>query len=205
MTLFLSCSQPFTAIAAKPSEYIGAASRIGKGRVSVANSWANRTMHIIRNVAAILVSLTAVCTASSTVRAADCEDLIAQHMVGEALLAAHLVALAEKAGMKKTDIDAILTSIAEKSAAQEFWITDSSGHAYLTNTGVDFTFSPDPAKQPQASAFWPLINGGKKIVIQEARKREIDNRVFKYVGVAGVDKPRIVQVGVAAENLTNCK
>jgi hypothetical protein len=171
----------------------------------VANSWANRTMHIIRNVAAILVSLTAVCTASSTVRAADCEDLIAQHMVGEALLAAHLVALAEKAGMKKTDIDAILTSIAEKSAAQEFWITDSSGHAYLTNTGVDFTFSPDPAKQPQASAFWPLINGGKKIVIQEARKREIDNRVFKYVGVAGVDKPRIVQVGVAAENLTNCK
>jgi hypothetical protein len=162
-------------------------------------------MHIIRNVAAILVSLTAVCTASSTVRAADCEDLIAQHMVGEALLAAHLVALAEKAGMKMTDIDAILTSIAEKSAAQEFWITDSSGHAYLTNTGVDFTFSPDPAKQPQASAFWPLINGGKKIVIQEARKREIDNRVFKYVGVAGVDKPRIVQVGVAAENLTNCK
>jgi hypothetical protein len=126
-------------------------------------------------------------------------------MVGEALLAAHLVALAEKARMKKTDIDAILTSIAEKSAAQEFWITDSSGHAYLTNTGVDFTFSPDPAKQPQASAFWPLINGGKKIVIQEARKREIDNRVFKYVGVAGVDKPRIVQVGVAAENLTNCK
>jgi hypothetical protein len=173
--------------------------------VFVANSWANRTMHIIRNVAAILVSLTAVCTASSTVRAADCEDLIAQHMVGEALLAAHLVALAEKARMKKTDIDAILTSIAEKSAAQEFWITDSSGHAYLTNTGVDFTFSPDPAKQPQASAFWPLINGGKKIVIQEARKREIDNRVFKYVGVAGVDKPRIVQVGVAAENLTNCK
>jgi hypothetical protein len=205
MTLFLSCSQPFTAIPAKPAADIGAASRIGKGRVSVANSWANRTMHIIRNVAAILVSLTAVCTASSTVRAADCEDLIAQHMVGEALLAAHLVALAEKAGMKKTDIDAILTSIAEKSAAQEFWITDSSGHAYLTNTGVDFTFSPDPAKQPQASAFWPLINGGKKIVIQEARKREIDNRVFKYVGVAGVDKPRIVQVGVAAENLTNCK
>lgn len=205
MKLFLSCSQPLTAIPAKPAADIGAASRIGKGRVSVANSWANRTMHIIRNVAAILVSLTAVCTASSTVRAADCEDLIAQHMVGEALLAAHLVALAEKAGMKMTDIDAILTSIAEKSAAQEFWITDSSGHAYLTNTGVDFTFSPDPTKQPQASAFWPLINGGKKIVIQEARKREIDNRVFKYVGVAGVDKPRIVQVGVAAENLTNCK
>jgi hypothetical protein len=54
---------------------------------------------------------------------------------------------------------------------------------------------------PQASAFWPLITGSKDIVIQGARKREIDDRVFKYVGVAGVDKPRIVQVGVSAENL----
>ena len=99
----------------------------------------------------------------------------------------------------------MLKGVAEKSAVQEFWITDPSGHAYLTNTGVDFTFSPDAAKQPQASAFWPLISGDKKIVIQQARKREIDNQVFKYVGVAGVDKPRIVQVGVAAKNLKNCK
>jgi hypothetical protein len=73
----------------------------------------------------------------------------------------------------------------------------------LTNTGIDFTFGPDSAKQPQASAFWPLITGSKKIVIQNARRREIDNKIFKYVGVAGVDKPRIVQVGVSAANL--CK
>jgi len=40
-------------------------------------------------------------------------------------------------------------------------------------------------------------------VIQNARKREIDNKIFKFVGVAGVDKPRIVQVGVSAAYL--CK
>jgi adenylate cyclase len=40
-------------------------------------------------------------------------------------------------------------------------------------------------------------------VIQAARKREIDNQIFKYVGVGGVDKGRIVQVGVGAGNL--CK
>ena len=40
-------------------------------------------------------------------------------------------------------------------------------------------------------------------MIQGAHKREIDNQIFKYVGVAGVDKHRIVQVGVAAANL--CK
>ena len=95
----------------------------------------------------------------------------------------------------------ILKDIAEKSGIQEFWITDSSGRAYLTNTGVDFTFSEDPAKQPQASVFWPLITGAKQVVIQDARKREIDDRVFKYVGVAGIDKPRIVQIGVGEENL----
>ena len=162
-------------------------------------------MHLTRNLAVILVSLGVVCTGGSIARAADCEEIVARHMVGEALLAAHFVALAEKLGMKPAEINATLKGIAEKSAVQEFWITDSAGHAYLTNTGVGFTFSPDPAKQPQASAFWPLITGGKKIVIQAARKREIDNRVFKYVGVAGVDKPRIVQVGVGAEDLPNCK
>jgi hypothetical protein len=162
-------------------------------------------MLMIRQLAVIFSFLTMVCAGSSTVRAADCEDIVARHMVGVALLAAQFVALAEKTGMKPGEINAILKSIAEKSAVQEFWITDSSGHAYLTNTGIDFTFSPDPAKQPQASAFWPLLTGAKQIVIQNARRREIDDRVFKYVGVAGVDKPRIVQVGVGAENLANCK
>jgi hypothetical protein len=82
----------------------------------------------------------------------------------------------------------LMKNIADKSAIQEFWITDPEGHAYLTNTGLDFTFSPDAAKEPQASAFWPLLNGSKDVVIQGARKREIDDQIFKYVGVAGVDK-----------------
>jgi hypothetical protein len=136
-------------------------------------------------------------------RAAGCEDAITHHMVGEAMLAAQFVAAAERNGMTTTGINGILKDIADKSGIQEFWITDPSGHAYLTNTGIDFTFSADPAKQPQASAFWPLITGAKKVVIQNARKREIDNKIFKYVGVEGVDKPRIVQVGVGAGNL--CK
>src|SRR6266446_9195357 len=162
-------------------------------------------MLMTRILTAMLVFSFVLATGTSALQAADCEDTIARHMDGEALLAAQFVALAEKAGMTPSEIDAILKSVAEKSAMQEFWITDSAGHVYLTNTGVDFTFSPDPTKQPQASAFWPLISGDKDVVIQAARKREIDDRVFKYVGVAGVDKPRIVQVGVPAENLVNCK
>jgi hypothetical protein len=145
----------------------------------------------------------ALLAAASPLRAASCEDTIARHMVGEAMLAAQFVAAAEKNEMTTDAINAVLKDIAGKSAIEEFWITDSSGHAYLTNTGIDFTFSSDAKKQPQASAFWPLITGVKTVVIQNARKREIDNKIFKFVGVAGVDKPRIVQVGVSAANL--CK
>jgi hypothetical protein len=151
----------------------------------------------------ILLACALLCAAASPSRAAGCEEMIARHMVGEAMLAAQFVAAAEKNGMTADAINAVLKDVAGKSAVQEFWITDSSGHAYLTNTGIDFTFSSDAKKQPQASAFWPLITGAKTVVIQNARKREIDNKIFKYVGVAGVDKPRIVQVGVAAANL--CK
>ncbi len=96
-----------------------------------------------RILTAIIVFSFVLSNSTSDLRAAECEDTIARHMVGEALL------------------------------------------------------------QPQASSFWPLIDGSKEIVIQGARKREIDNEIFKYVGVGGVDKARIIQVGVAAGNL--CK
>ena len=141
---------------------------------------------------------------SPVARAATCKDIVAQHMTAQALLTAQLVAGAERASMKPNEINAVLKDVAQRSAIEEFWITDPSGHAYLTNTGVNFTFSPDPTKQPQASAFWPLIDGRATVVVQEARKREIDDQVFRYVGAAGVDKPRIVQVGVSAKGLPNC-
>jgi hypothetical protein len=66
-------------------------------------------------------------------------------MIGEAMLAAQLVALAENGGMAPSEINAALKNISDNSAIQEFWITDTAGHAYPTNTGFDFTFSPDPA------------------------------------------------------------
>ena len=157
-----------------------------------------RKVHNLTVVAAVVLGAIA---GGNTGRADDAEDTLAQHMVGEALLAAHLVAIAEQAGMSTGEIKAILKDVAAKSAIDEFWITDETGRAYLTYEEFEFTFVADPQKEPQASAFWPLLTGEKEVVIQEARKREVDDRVFKYVGVAGVDKPRIVQVGVSADHL----
>src|SRR5215468_3414685 len=129
----------------------------------------------------------------------DVEAAIGQQMVIEATLAAHLVALGEAAGVSPQEINRRLKQIADDTALDEIWITDEKGHAYLRNISeIDFTFSPDPKRQPQAHVFWPLLTGKAKSVVQEARQREIDTQVFKYVGVAGVDKPRIVQVGYSA-------
>jgi len=132
----------------------------------------------------------------------DVEDAISDQMVVEATIAAHLVAIAEAAGLSPEEINMHLRQITGASPLDEFWITDENGHAYLRNIAeIDFTFDPDPRQQPQAHVFWALLAGEQKVVKQEARVREVDDQAFKYVGVAGVDQPRIVQVGYNARFL----
>src|SRR5918998_5907610 len=91
---------------------------------------------------AILVALLA-CFTNTSSRAAECDDLIARHMVGQAMLAAQFVAIADKGGMTPAQINGVLNTVTGSSAIEEFWITDPAGHAYLTNTGINFAFSPD--------------------------------------------------------------
>jgi serine phosphatase RsbU (regulator of sigma subunit) len=130
------------------------------------------------------------------------ENVLSEQMVVEARITAQLVAVAVgRAGMSPDEIKAILKDITDNTVLDEFWITDESGRAYLTNTDIDFTFLPDPSQQPQAYIFFRLLGEKNGVVIQQAQKREIDPRLFKYVGVSGIDKPRIVQVGYEANIL----
>ena len=129
-------------------------------------------------------------------RAAD--DRVSQHMVAQAMLAAHFVAAAVKAKMSPDEINAALAKVAAGSAISEFWIGDETGAVEFTNIpGTGFKFPTDPASKSQAAPFAALLDGSKSVVIQGFQPRELDKKVFKYVGVAGVDKRRIVQVGVA--------
>ena len=128
-------------------------------------------------------------------RAAD--DAVSRHVVGQAMLAAHFVA-AIKAGMSKDEIDAALAGVAAGSAISEFWISDEKGRVEFTNLpGTSFTFLTDTAAKSQAAPFAALLDGSKSVVFQGFQPRELDAKMFKYVGVAGVDKRRIVQVGVS--------
>jgi len=126
----------------------------------------------------------------------ETEALLGAHLIAEATMAAHFVAVAEAAGLSHDEINKHLVDIAARTGL-EFWITDEHGRAYLrSQPAVQFRFNPDPAVQPQASAFWPVLTGEVDFYVQDSHVREIDSRVFKYAAVAGIDKPRIVQVGV---------
>ncbi len=127
------------------------------------------------------------------------EDEMGRQMETQARLVAELVGLAERVGVSVADIDAALRRVAERSEI-EILTTDSQGRAYLytNDTEETFVFSSDPREQPQAHVFHRLLTGTIPSVVQSAQRREIDDKVFKYVGVGGVDRPRIVQVGMEA-------
>ena len=124
-------------------------------------------------------------------------------MIAQARIAAHLTAAAEEAGWNALRIIRVLDGIVAETVLDEFWITDETAYSYLTNVRDDrgdlvpFRFDPDPVVQPQASKFYVLLDGidDNDVITQPAQVREIDNQVYKYVGVGGVDHERIVQVG----------
>ena len=129
----------------------------------------------------------------------EVEDIISQHMVVAATAISELVAVAEKCGLTTKQINDRLTRIDDKTILDEVWVTDGKGFSKLhTGHSPDFQFKPSAAEQPQAHEFWDLLTGAKSVVIQSVQKREVDDQRFKYVGVAGVDRPRIVEVGYKA-------
>jgi phosphoserine phosphatase RsbU/P len=162
----------------------------------------NSTLEQTRQEAERLAGVVARSAAYSNRVWRDVESEIGKQMVVQAAIAAEWIAATERAGTPPREVNDRLRAVTRRTALDEFWITDSRGHAYLHSVpGIDFTFSPDPREQRQASVFWPLLAGDRDVVVQRAQRREVDDRVFKYAGVAGIDRPRIVQVGYEAHYL----
>lgn len=132
------------------------------------------------------------------------EQIISRDLTSTARVLAQFVAVAEQCRLPVPDVTARLKSLVSPDHLSEIWITDSEGKAYLhTVPDIDFQFSPDPVRQPQASQFWPLLEAMQPaVVVQDLKLREVDGRPFKYVGVSGIDRPRIVQVGMDGQSFT---
>ena len=104
------------------------------------------------------------------------DAMIDLQMTVQARITAHLIAAAEAAWHNAARLIATLDDIAAKTVVDEFWITDEQGVVYVTNVRdargalVPFRFDPDPAVQPQASAFHVLLSSSvdKDDVVMQA-------------------------------------
>ena len=147
-------------------------------------------------IAATAIILAAGCASNDQVSPTNIDETA--HMIAEAKLTAHYIAAALEAGKSPDEINATLTEIANSSVIAEFWVSDETGRVeFTTQPGLDFTFPTDPNAGTQAAPFADLLLGNEQVVSQGLQPREADGKPFRYVGVAGVDQPRIVQVGIA--------
>ena len=117
-------------------------------------------------------------------------------MVAAARLAAHYVDAALRAGADEKEIHAVLHTVASELENVEFWVTDEHGQITIGCHPMNFRFPDSTDADTQAAPFAALLDGTEAMVVQDPRPREIDGRLFQYVGVPGVDRPRIVQMGV---------
>ncbi len=127
-------------------------------------------------------------------------------MVATAKLVAHYVATAVQADIPADTINSVLVDIVESTMVSEIYVTDAEGNIeFGSHPTLNFTFPTDPEAGTQAAPFAQLLEGTESdgtatVVVQEPQPREFDGTVFQYVGVSGIVRHRIVQVGMAGED-----
>ena len=147
-------------------------------------------------VLCIGVVLNGVTVADDVLQSTD--GLVSKHMVAEAMLTSHFIDAALRAGISQDEINAILTKVAEQSVISEFWVSDERENFEFTNfPDIDFKFPIDSSGTSQATPFAVLLDGSETVVVQGLMERELDGKSYKYVGVSGTDKSRIVQIGIS--------
>ncbi|QCN96830.1 HAMP domain-containing protein (plasmid) [Azospirillum argentinense] len=130
----------------------------------------------------------------------DVEALLGDRLLSEATLAAHLVAVMEAGKAPVKAVTDRLKAVADGGGPDEIWVTDNRGRAYLHNIpGPDITFGPDVRAQPRQAPYYGLLNRAPEKVVTDAATE--GGKLMKFAGVAGVDKPRIVQVGADVRRL----
>ena len=156
----------------------------------------------MRRITMLVLALGLALSGIAAAELVSVEEATAKHMVAQALLAAHFIDAAQRAGFSTEEINAVLAKVAAQTVISEFWISDESGRIVFTNIpDTGFAFPTDVDAGTQAAPFAALFDGLTAVVVQDAQPRQLDAAIFKYVAVGGVDQTRIVQVGVNAAEL----
>lgn len=126
------------------------------------------------------------------------ETNLNNHMLAEARLMAHLLDVALKAGYRTDEINRLIGKVVSATVISEIWISNENGEVvYSSEQDVKFSFGRDPEANDQAAKFAQLLAEGADSIVQPFMNRSIDGQTFKYVAVRGVDRARIVQVGIS--------
>ena len=142
------------------------------------------------------------CTTVAGGELSSTDEPVSKHMVAEAMLTSHFIDAALRAGMRQDEINAVLIKIGEQSIISEFWVSDEEGNIEFSNfPDVDFKFPKDSSGKSQASPFAALLDGSETVIVQGMMEREMDGKSYKYVGVSGTDKSRIVQIGISESEM----
>lgn len=92
-----------------------------------------------------------------------------------------------------------MRELADYLGVPEIHVSDSAGILVAGNIPDFFGYSFD--SDPQSAAFLPAITNPRFTLVQAPMPRGVDAELFQYVGVARIDEPGIVQIGVRPREL----
>jgi len=97
----------------------------------------------------------------------------------------------------------VLQKLSREVGISEFYVTDNSGVVTYSNNpeAIGFAFKDDV--EAQTYEFYQILKNPDLKVAQKIMKRDLDDKYFKYVGVARRDNKGIIQVGLSLEDILN--
>lgn len=120
------------------------------------------------------------------------------------LLGKKLLDIAEKVAERLTMETFTLErmpEIAKEYGVTQICITDEDGVIILDNDERSLGFRFPEDESTQAGEFRKILRGKAERVVQKLQPRNVDNRLYKFVGIKRKDKPGIVQVALSIEDI----
>ncbi|WZL72239.1 methyl-accepting chemotaxis protein [Clostridiaceae bacterium 35-E11] len=90
-----------------------------------------------------------------------------------------------------------MIELAQQLGVDEIHVSDEKG--VLTHGNKSDFFGFDFGSDDQTKPFLKILEDKNYTLAQKATKRGVDQQLFQYVGVARIDKPGIVQIGIRPE------
>lgn len=126
----------------------------------------------------------------------EVRTLLDREMIAHGLLASHMADIADAAGISDKMLSRRLMEITARSSIGELWISDAQGKVRASSAGdADASDSVAAAAGLPEAAIAPLLAGTDFSENLGVARRPLGGMPMRYIGVRGIDSPRVVLVG----------